>query len=81
MKNGQIISSDVFRVSESLKKLPINSEHNEQLKFQHDRYQLTNFLKIYFDFAYFLGMSPFRFGRDTSSGDIILKQFWIQKVS
>ncbi len=42
--------------------------------------RLTNFIKIYFNFAYYLAISPFRFGYDSSSQTIVMKKSRLQNV-
>lgn len=41
---------------------------------------LTNFIKIYTDFAYFLFISPVRFSRFPNTGHFYLKSWWPQKL-
>lgn len=66
--------------SKSFFKDDSSQQHQQKFYQNQDNYLLTNFIKVYFSFAYYLGMSPFRFGVD-KNGEIILKSFWLQKVN
>ncbi len=44
------------------------------------RKELTNFVKIFFDFSYYLGLSPFRLVKDVGTGLYYVKVWKLQKV-
>ncbi len=45
------------------------------------RQQLTNLIKIYFDFSYCLALSPFRFVKDVSTGLYQVNVWKFQQVT
>lgn len=75
----EILISSLMESFSIKSKIAIGSVSTENLVKKGEDGGLTNFLITFFDFAYYLGTSPFRFSRD-SDGNYCIRKWWFQQV-